>query len=171
MFSRVKSIACACTIDTTLKTAASTFVTMSCNIGTWHTKKKSEKLIFFLISQVILLCLNLPNLRTLSSPKCIHTSVEVINVQLTLHNVCDDIIVAIYKTAHEGDFDNKQTDFSCPWSYVTTGNRMQRVLDDTMAVARVIILSLKYIKMLRDIKKKNIKFFSSFVISLHNCYI
>jgi len=149
MFSRVKSIGCARTIDTTLKTATSTFiVTVSCNIDTWHTKKKSEKLTFFLISQIILLCLNLPNLRTLSSPKCIHTSVEVINVQLTLHNVCDDITVAIYKTAHEGDFDNKQTDFSCPWSYVTTGNRMQRVLDDIMAVARVcIILSLKYIKM------------------------
>lgn len=57
------------------------------------------------------------------SAKCIRTSNEVIDVHLTLHNV-DDIIAAIYKCAHKGDFDNMRTDFPCPWSYVTASNRM-----------------------------------------------
>jgi len=44
------------------------------------------------------------------SAKCIHTSNEVIDVHLTLHNV-HDITAAIYKSAQKGDSDNMRTDF------------------------------------------------------------
>lgn len=69
------------------------------------------------IAQVILLPLNL---RTeLESTLCflrknIHTSIEVINVQLTLDNVRDDITAAIYKTARGILITCRMTCFSCP---------------------------------------------------------